>query len=90
MNQRLPARTVEQIRADASEDPVRGLMDLAAYLDAGETKLAEARRLRLQLIDAARRQDPPVTWRKLVEATGASEPFLRRALNEYREKGTGR
>lgn len=83
MNNGNPARSVPEIRATGARDPVTGLGQVAEYLTKGEAKLADARTLRRELLAAARTQDPPVTWRRLVEVTGASEPFLRSELAKH-------
>jgi hypothetical protein len=68
---------LDAVRAVA--DPEERLAAVAAYIEAGEKRLVEAREMRVALVAELRGRRPPVTWLRLTELAKVGEGYLRRA-----------
>lgn len=63
-------------------DPAKRIESLTTYLAKGEERLQAARRARIDAVRACRDQNPPMTWRRIAEASGTTEGYWRNLLRD--------
>jgi hypothetical protein len=71
-----PTLTFADVLTLTGEAQLTAIRDYLVRIDASTAQLRAAR---VETIKALRAEQPPVTWRRLAEATGLSEQYLREA-----------